>query len=220
MEQLPSDKYNVAWFKLAECVSRGEKERAFGVYRLLVYSIDDLAFAKQLEGDLLWFFGDEAAVDRYATALELYQESEKFVEAAAICEHLVTLRPQEYTYRELLIQLYKKLRVTSKIGQTMEQYVGLLLFNKHQEKIDPLLATFDEFHESYACAVAHGAVVKALINSHTTDENLIQKYLKKAIESFILSGNSVALTTFMSSLRALHEHYYVLATDYIAQDSL
>ena len=41
--------YSVAWFKLAEFVTRKEKERAFGVYRLLSHSIADRAFAAQLE---------------------------------------------------------------------------------------------------------------------------------------------------------------------------
>lgn len=219
MEQLPSDKYNVAWFKLAECVSRGERERAFGVYRLLMHSIEDAAFAKQLEGDLLWFFGDDGAVDCYSTALTLYQESEKLVEAAAICEHLVALRPNEHIYREHLIQLYRNLGVTSKMGHGIEQFVALLLFNKQSHKIDSLLTTFDEFHEPHAYAVAHGAVVKVLINSHIGTDEQIRLYLKKAIESFILSGNSVALTSFMSALRALHEPYYEVAAEYIAQDS-
>ena len=58
MKHLPSDKYNVAWFKLAECVARGEKEKALGVYRLLVHSLDEPAFIRQLEGDLLLAFKD------------------------------------------------------------------------------------------------------------------------------------------------------------------
>ena len=49
----PSDKYTIAWFKLAECVAKGEKEKAFGVYRLLMHSLEDQAYAYQLEGDLL-----------------------------------------------------------------------------------------------------------------------------------------------------------------------
>ena len=58
MKQIPSDKYNVAWFTLAECVSRGEKVRAMSLYRLLVHSIKDGAFACQLKGDLLLAFRD------------------------------------------------------------------------------------------------------------------------------------------------------------------
>ena len=30
MRYIPNDKYTIAWFKLAECVTKGEKEKAFG----------------------------------------------------------------------------------------------------------------------------------------------------------------------------------------------
>ena len=62
MRHVPSDKYNIAWFRLAECVSRGEKERALGVYRLLAHSFGDEAFAHQLMGDLLLSFDDAQAL--------------------------------------------------------------------------------------------------------------------------------------------------------------
>ena len=74
MKQAVSNKYNIAWFKLADCVSRGEKERAFGVYRLLSHSLDDQALARQLEGDLLLAFQDDGAVDKYREAVNLYKQ--------------------------------------------------------------------------------------------------------------------------------------------------
>ena len=85
MRHLPANKYNIAWFKLAECVSRGEKERALGVYRLLSHSLDDEAFVYQLEGDILLAFGDSlGAIQRYVYALQTYKRYTRFVEAAAI----------------------------------------------------------------------------------------------------------------------------------------
>ncbi len=67
MKQVPSGKYTIAWFKLAECVSRGEKERALGVYRLLSHSLDDSALVCQLEGDIFLSFNDkQQAVTNYA----------------------------------------------------------------------------------------------------------------------------------------------------------
>ena len=77
MRQVPSDKYNIAWFKLAEFVSRGEKERALGLYRLLTHSFDDRALTYQLEGDLLLSFNDDSAQDRYRKAAEEYRQSER-----------------------------------------------------------------------------------------------------------------------------------------------
>ena len=93
MRQLPSDKYNVAWFKLAEFVGRGEKERALGLYRLLVHSFNDQALALQLEGDILLSFNDMNALEKYGSAALLYQERGRFIEAVAIYEHMIMLKP-------------------------------------------------------------------------------------------------------------------------------
>ena len=91
MKEIQSDKYSVAWFKLAEFVGRGEKERALGLYRLLMHSFDDRAFTYQLEGDLLLSFNDEEAQDRYIQAARLYQEDGNVFKAVAVYEHLLFL---------------------------------------------------------------------------------------------------------------------------------
>ena len=109
MKEIPPDKYSVAWFKLAEFVGRGEKERALGLYRLLVHSFDDRAFAYQLEGDLLLSFRDAEAHDRYIQAARLYQEDGDMLKAAAIYEHLLFLEPGSMLYKKQLVSLYTAL---------------------------------------------------------------------------------------------------------------
>lgn len=68
---------SIAWFKLAEFVSRGEKERALGIYRLLSYSITDAALNAQLEGDILIAFSDERALESYHKAILLYNRAQQ-----------------------------------------------------------------------------------------------------------------------------------------------
>lgn len=75
MTMLPSETSNIAWFKLAECVTRKEKERALTILRLLVHSFNDPAFAAQLEGDILRAFSDEKAGESYRRAQQLYEQS-------------------------------------------------------------------------------------------------------------------------------------------------
>jgi len=116
MKQVPVDKYNIAWFKLAEYVSRGEKERALGIYRLLSHSFDDQAFARQLEGDILWSFNDSGASDAYHEAAQLYQKNDRVLQAAAVYEHLATLHPDSIIYALHLIDLYVLLNITSKVA--------------------------------------------------------------------------------------------------------
>ncbi|MDZ4151079.1 hypothetical protein, partial [Methylicorpusculum sp.] len=96
----------MAWFALAECISRGEKERALGVYRLLSHSFDDCALKVQLEADILWSFRDGGALKKYEQAAELFTKERRLLEAAAVFEHVITLAPHSLYALDSLIQLY------------------------------------------------------------------------------------------------------------------
>src|SRR5260221_14409384 len=110
MKQTQVDKHTIAWFKIAECVSRGEKERALGVYRLLSHSFNDNAIKYQLEADIYCSFGEtELAIALYHQAMEAYKKSQRFLEAAAVGEHLVVLQPADMNLHRNLIQLYLSL---------------------------------------------------------------------------------------------------------------
>ena len=121
MKHLNAEKYNLAWFKLAECVSRGEKERALGVYRLLSHSIGDDALACQLYGDLFLCFQDkEAAVEKYLQAAQQYKKQHKIIEAIAVYEHLVTLEPEKDTHMLELCDLYLEINFSFKVLEHVE----------------------------------------------------------------------------------------------------
>ncbi len=109
MKQQPSDNYSIAWFKLAEFVTRGEKERAMGLYRLLAHSFEDQAIAHQLEGDLLRSFEDETAINCYECAALAYKANGRDMEAVAVYEHLLLLHPDEKLYRKAAVALYTTL---------------------------------------------------------------------------------------------------------------
>ena len=49
---------NIAWFKLAESISKNERERALTLYRLLSYSLPSEKFRLQVLGDLYRSFGE------------------------------------------------------------------------------------------------------------------------------------------------------------------
>ncbi|MCX5924994.1 MAG: hypothetical protein NT124_01705 [Candidatus Dependentiae bacterium] len=114
MKQTVSDTYNIAWFKLAECVSRGEKERALGVYRLLAHSLNDAALARQLEGDILLSFNTQDALLKYQDAADCYAQSGRLFKAACIYEHMLLLDSQNNSYHTILITLYTDLNMKSK----------------------------------------------------------------------------------------------------------
>ena len=65
--------YSVAWFSLSECIARGEREKALGVFRLLSHSLTDKALVHQLKGDIYLSFHDDAqAMQEYLAAAEQY----------------------------------------------------------------------------------------------------------------------------------------------------
>jgi len=116
MKHMQADKYTIAWFKIADCVSRGEKERALGVYRLLSHSFNDDAIARQLEADIYLACNEqERAISLYRQAVEAYAKSQRFLEAAAVCEHLILLLPHDVLLRSEVMRYYGAARLMSKI---------------------------------------------------------------------------------------------------------
>ena len=118
MKHISSNKYTVAWFKLAECVSRGEKERAFGVYRLLSHSLDDQALAIQLGGDLFLAFAmPTQAMESYEKAAHVYRQGGRLLEAVSVYEHLRALEPENNLYKKSLLSLYGTLQFDERVGE-------------------------------------------------------------------------------------------------------
>ena len=144
MKHFPSEKYNIAWFKLSECVARGEKERALGVYKLLAHSIDDVAFAHQLEGDLLLSFKDEEAIDKYLEAAHLYKQKQRFVAAAAVYEHLIMLKPEVEDFVVGIIPLYQMLNFSDKITNHLRQAIDRFTNDSDPKKLDNFLKKLEE----------------------------------------------------------------------------
>ena len=137
-QEQENQRSSIAWYKLAELVNRGEKEKALTFYRLLSHSFDDKAYATQLEGDLLWFFEDRHALDKYQQAATLYQKEKKLLSAAFVYEHLLTLEPENPEYLIKLIDYYMQLDWPEKFN---EKFVGLLnLFEQQKVTEESILS--------------------------------------------------------------------------------
>lgn len=148
MKQTQSDKHTIAWFKIADCVSRGEKERALGVYRLLSHSFNDHAVSRQLEADIYLSFGEQdLAIPLYLQAIELYQKSERFLEAVAICEHLLTLNDADLMVRREAIKLYSMLGNISKIQEHMCKSLDLILMTGQDHHVQEFLSVLRGYSE-------------------------------------------------------------------------
>jgi len=144
MKHVPLEKYSIAWFKLSECVARGEKERALGVYKLLSHSIDDAAFAAQLEGDLFLAFEDDAAVEKYCIAAKRYKKKQRFVEAAAVYEHLVALQSDVEDHVLNLILLYQILNFSEKFEYHLKKITEKLSNDENPTRLNAFLVKLQE----------------------------------------------------------------------------
>lgn len=131
MRETVQNKRSLAWFKLTEFVVRGEKERALGIYRLLALSIDNKAFAQQLEGDLLLAFDDPVAEEKYLVAAQLYLETQQPAIASAIYEHLINLISESSDSQE--IKKNKLAEIVAKLAQIDQNLADKLTPRQHSE---------------------------------------------------------------------------------------
>ena len=91
MRQMSRGNSSIAWFKLAEVIMRGEKERALSIYRLLMHSVANDAIKMQLEGDILSIFNDTNAFQSYAKAATLHQQNNDIAHVVSLYEHVIDL---------------------------------------------------------------------------------------------------------------------------------
>ena len=119
---------DIAWFKLAELITRGEKEKVLSFYRLLSHSFPDKAYALQVEGDILWAFDDKDAFHKYAQAAFLYHKESKNIQAMAVYEHMHSLAPQKSEPLLKLLVVYAESDFPERFSQRLK-----LLLELHQE---------------------------------------------------------------------------------------
>jgi len=214
MKQLPSEKYNVAWFKLADCIARGEKERALGVYRLLAHSFDDPALARQLHADILLSFKDERAQEAYQEAAVLYRERDRLIEAAAVYEHLVTLDPNNVFYRVEIIELYRELGIASKVSRYLYQLIDDLMAQDQWKKAIEISNQYDTAGDLTFTAQLHEQMLFHLINKELLPDT-IMVHAKKAIDAWLELDNQQAINRMLSKLQAMNEKIYAYVREYI-----
>ena len=209
MRQVSVDKYNVAWFKLAEFVARGEKERALCVYRLLSHSIDDQAFVAQLEGDILLSFNDtNSAINRYQKAVDLYKKDGNILQAAAVYEHLLTLKPDMMHYRNNIVALYKELPLWPKVKQHAQPLLKQYVHKKEIGKAIDLLRDLDAHVAGHLCTLFVSLLFDASFSRDT-----MQEYIKKTVNSLSQCDTDTSLQQFIMALKKADKDYHIYAQE-------
>ncbi len=211
MRQVPADKYNIAWFKLAEFVARGEKERALGIYRLLLHSFNDRAFSYQLEGDLLWSFSDEQAIDKYMLAAQLYFKEGRLNEAIAIYELLVSLRPNHEQYIHQLIELYQTIKNTQRLVATTENLCDLMLERSDWATTHQFIMRCEKITSREQCVPLYQKYALALVKDPKSPQQEVKKAIQAFMDRAIEDTQTAVLQQFLTTVEMINKDYYQIA---------
>lgn len=214
MKQVVSEKYNIAWFKLADCIARGEKEKALGVYRLLSHSLDDKALACQLHADILLSFHDEQAEVIYKRAADMYKEQERYLEAAAIYEHLVTLQPHNLLYRVTIIEFYEQLGIHTKVMEYVDCLVQYLLEKNDWKKAIELVDRFGMIGNHAFAAQLHEKILFHVIHTNDVLPDTIMDHARAAIDAWWHDGDQPAIERLLAKVSLIDKKIAGYTSDY------
>lgn len=211
MKLLSSGSHNIAWFKLADFVVRGEKERALSVYKLLMHSITDQAFACQLQGDILLAFDDDAAIDSYHQAANLYKKHGDYQKAIAVYEH-VALFKNDLKILEALLDVYDILQDQTGIINSFARFAILAVQVKNFGLLINRLHVYLMTRNNVLKAELYGYTFLALL-FHDYQNPQIEMYLFQALDLYAKIENTYLLTRFMAKLRVSDDYFYNLAEE-------
>lgn len=218
MKHMQTDKYTIAWFKIADCVSRGEKERALGVYRLLSHSFNDDAVARQLEADIYLSCNEQdRAIFLYRQAMELYEKTQRILEAAAVCEHLIFLLPHDIVLRKLALNYYLSLEISSKIYSLFQEIIELYVHNNQWEAVVGCNVECEKSSNPTVRGMMYQQIISVAFRNEQCSD-LIITCIEKALENFWEAGHEKSIQEFFGTLQALDAELYEYAAAYVKKE--
>lgn len=212
MKSVLVEKKTIAWFTLAECVSRGERERAFGVYRLLSHSLDDRALALQLEGDLFCAFNMPIeAVEKYDKAMRVYKQAGKLLEAAAVSEHMRLLQPDNAAHVQQALELYSFLQFEERASELLVVLVVKFVTQGLYDAACGLATLVQELHSYGKQGFCYERVVAALSHMDSVPVHVRILYAQKAVTAYMNHGVNDQLKQFLNNLSVRDQEAYQAA---------
>ena len=185
-QKISTNNSSVAWFKIANLIERKEREKALSVYKLMVHSLPDRAYALQLEGDILLSFEDiPAACEKYIQAAYLYRNAKRWLNAASVYEHIQFLNPQNLDALIYSIPCYAQLEWEKKFSHSLNQISNNLSKNTSDEKLlvnafRTLVDAAKEIDQTNFKTNLHNTLQELLLSipKHTAEkiEPIINKY--------------------------------------------
>jgi len=213
MKAISCEKQSIAWFKLAECVERGEKERALNLFRLLTHSLSDQAFKKQLEADIVASFDKNQALVMYTYAAHLYDKYGKTEQAALLYEYMIMLEPRR-EFLEKAFLLAQELHHQTK----KNMYARLLCYAYAQSgDIDQakyyLDSIYDHITAQEKIELISCWIFQAL--THTYDkQEIIESLLYALLDLLVQFSTDKELQLFYARLQILNTWWFARALEY------
>ena len=215
MKQYVGEK-SVAWFKLAECIGRGEKERALGLYRLLTYSFEDQAFVKKLEAEIIATFDKELAAKEFVHAAHLYFSRGDVKETLFIYELLHEMFPEKIEYIERLIDLTASYSYQDRLLFYQQQACSLFLQDGKCAKAAELLSVLKEHLDGKAYVQLTQLFVCKALEFKVANQSLVTYYLHETLATYLRFGFDRELQQYMASLQVLSAVWHQDAVTYLS----
>lgn len=222
MRTFASESYTIAWFKIADFVARGEKERALNVYRLLMHSVSEPALSYQLEGDILLAFDDDAAVDRYHVAANLYKKSGKIPQAISVYEHVALFKEDEKIL-EALLDSYLSIQNMTGFLESFTRLSKICLQQAKKDFVIQLLHRYTILVDHVTQALLYARFVRSLL---LYDKQLsdVTSHIQHTLDLFLdtLGANALHekdLQRFLSDLKSLDDEQFAKAQQYLSQNN-
>jgi hypothetical protein len=207
-QQIGSEKSSVAWFRLAECLKRKERERAFLLYRLLMHSFEDSAFLKKLEGDMWIDFDIQEATNCYIASAHYYKQRNEYHEAYLIYKKLHDIDSQNSMYVDLLLEVIDQTLFKNDKSLYCAKKLSLLCAKKSFVQANICFQEYAELLSPVQKNNFYQEIVKTAIAEEYSDSALIEIYLKKILEYFLAADQNSSLQQFLNHLEFLNKKWY------------
>ena len=194
---IAQDKIDLAIHHLRQFVdtalSLGSVDNAISALKQLIELSDDPAFVERLAKVYEDHDNVNEAVVYYRILSKRYTQEEKWTEALAICEKLVSLEPDNFDERRLLISLYQNL---GRYDKAMAEQFSLAGLYKEQDKVDEAAELYEAIvqqdpnhYEARRCLVdcylAKGDLAAAMIQAEPlTERYQSERLYAQAIEMY------------------------------------
>ena len=194
---IAQDKIDLAIHHLRQFVdtalSLGSVDNAISALKQLIELSDDPAFVERLAKVYEDHDNVTEAIVYYRILSKRYTQEEKWTEALAICEKLVSLEPDNFDERRLLISLYQNL---GRYDKAMAEQFSLAGLYKEQDKVDEAAELYEAIiqkdpnhYEARRCLVdcylAKGDLAAAMIQAEPlTERYQSERLYAQAIEMY------------------------------------